>query len=185
MFTLTVDEEIELKLLERKDAAELFETVDRCRDYLREWLPWVDSMQKKEDYYSIIEMWLEQFKKNDGFQAAILYKDKIVGMAGYHGIDRNNQKTSIGYWLDKDYQGKGIMTKVTKTLVDYAFYELGLNRVEIQCGVHNIKSRAIPERLGFKQEGILREAEFLYDHFHDLMVYGMLAKDWKKEESRS
>jgi ribosomal-protein-serine acetyltransferase len=51
--------------------------------------------------------------------------------------------------------------------------------VEIQCGEDNHKSRAIPERLGFQQEGIIRDGEFLYDHFHDVVVYGLLKKEWK------
>jgi ribosomal-protein-serine acetyltransferase len=180
MFTLTVDEKIELKLLEQRDAEELIQEIHNSREYLREWLPWVDGMQAAEDYHPIIKMWLEQFANNDGFQAGIVYENKIVGMAGFHGIDWKNKKTSIGYWLSADYQGKGIMTKVTKTLVDHAIDELDLNRVEIRCGVENKKSRAIPERLGFRQEGIISEGEFLYDHFIDHAIYGLLAKDWNK-----
>jgi ribosomal-protein-serine acetyltransferase len=63
-------------------------------------------------------------------------------------------------------------------LVDYAFNELGLNRLEIRCATENTKSRAIPQRLGFKQEGTIRQAEWLYDHYVDLVVYGILASEW-------
>ncbi len=179
MFTLKVDHQVELKLLDQRDAEEMITVVDESRDYLREWLPWVDNMQVAEDYHPVIQMWLEQFAKNDGFQAGILFEGKLVGMAGFHGVDWRNKKTTIGYWLAKGYQGKGIMTRVTKALVDYAFEELQLNRVEIHCGAENQRSRAIPERLHFQQEGILRDGEFLYDHYHDIVVYGILARDWK------
>jgi ribosomal-protein-serine acetyltransferase len=97
MFTLVVDDNIQLKLLEKRDAGALIQLVNDNREYLREWLPWVDDMQTAEDYYPIIDMWLEQFAKNDGFQAGILYEEKLVGMIGFHGIDWNKKKTSIGY----------------------------------------------------------------------------------------
>jgi ribosomal-protein-serine acetyltransferase len=63
----------------------------------------------------------------------------------------------IGYWLAEDYQGRGIMTDCVRMLVDFCFNELDLNRVYITCGFGNKKSRAIPELLGFVQEGILQE----------------------------
>ncbi|AIF42818.1 GNAT family N-acetyltransferase [Virgibacillus sp. SK37] len=179
MFIQYINEEISLKLLERQDAKELFALVDKDRSYLREWLPWVDSMKQVEDYEPIIDMWLNQFSSHNGFQAGILYKGKLAGMVGFHGIDQANKKTSIGYWLANSYQGNGIMTIAVKALIEQAFNEYGLNRVEIQCGVDNIKSRSIPERLGFRQDGILRDAEYLYDHFHDCVLYSMLAKEWK------
>ena len=82
--------------------------------------------------------------------------------------------------LGADYNEKGIMSKSCEALINYGFNQLNLNRIDIKAATENIKSRAIPERLKFKQEGILRETEFLYDHFIDLVVYGMLKEDWKK-----
>ena len=178
MFNLKVNENITLKLLEKKDAEELFALVNDSRSYLREWLPWVDSMKQETDYEPIIEMWLKQFTSHDGFQAGVVYKGKIVGMVGFHGIDWANSKASVGYWLSEKYQGKGIMTETVKSLINIAFTEYKLNRVEILCGVKNEKSKAIPERLGFKQEGIIRDAEYLYDHFHDCSLYSVLSKEW-------
>lgn len=178
MFTLKIDTYISLKLLEKGDARELFSLVDESRNHLRKWLPWVDKMQREEDYNSVIDMWLKQFSSHDGFQVGILYKGKLVGMVGYHGIDWLNRKTSIGYWLSEKYQGSGIMTRVVKALIDYAFANYKLNRVEIQCGVDNQKSREIPERIGMKREGIIRDGEYLYDHYHDCVLYSILAKEW-------
>jgi ribosomal-protein-serine acetyltransferase len=178
MFYMTVDDDIKLKLLEKRDAEEMFSVVDNNRDYLREWLPWVNGVKKKEDYYPVIDMWLKQFAANDGFQVGIFYQDKYVGMIGFHNIDWGNKQTSIGYWLDGNMQGKGIMTRSVNALLKYAFEELKLNRVEIRCGTENLKSKAIPERLGFQQEGIIRDGEFLYDHFIDSYVYSLLSIEW-------
>ena len=71
------------------------------------------------------------------------------------------------------------MTRSVKAVLHYAFENLKLNKIEIRCGVGNAKSRAIPERLGFKLDGILRDEEWLYDHFHDIAVYSLLASEWK------
>jgi ribosomal-protein-serine acetyltransferase len=179
MFSHIVDEQIQLKLLQLEDAEELFEVTDRNRVHLRVWLPWVDMTQHPEDSREFIRHSLREMARNNGFQAGIFHKGFLVGCIGLNGIDWNNRKTSIGYWLASDAQGKGIMTRCVKAVLDYIFHNLELNRVEIRAGVYNRRSRAIPERLGFIQEGIIRDAEWLYDHFIDHVVYGMLKADWK------
>lgn len=178
MFHLKINDQIELKLLEKNDAKELFDVVDHERDYLREWLPWVDSMKHYTDYEPIIEMWLKQFTMHDGIQAGILHNNQLIGMIGFHGIDWTNKKTSIGYWLSEGYQGKGIVTEAVKAFIDIAFNEYKLNRIEIMCGVKNEKSKRIPERLGFTLEGTIRDAEYLYNHFHDCYLYSLLSREW-------
>jgi ribosomal-protein-serine acetyltransferase len=104
-----------------------------------------------------------------------------VGVAGFNSINWSNKTAYIGYWLGEGFQGNGIMTKVAKALTDYAFIELGLNKVEIRAAVENKKSRSIPERLGFKNEGCIRQAEWLYDHYVDHVVYGILADEWDRD----
>jgi ribosomal-protein-serine acetyltransferase len=178
MFSYRVDKEISLKLLEKKDAKEVFPVVNKNREYLRKWLPWVDETKSVEDYYPVIDMWLKQFVENNGFQVGIYYKESYVGMIGFHGVDNRNKQTSIGYWLAEGYQGKGIMTRCCQVLLKHAFETLQLNRVEIRCAEGNKKSRAIPERLGFTQEGIIRDGELLYDHYVNSVVYSMLAREW-------
>jgi ribosomal-protein-serine acetyltransferase len=179
MFIHRLDEESWLKLLTAEDAEQLFALVDSCRPHLRKWLPWVDSTKKVEDSKEFIEGGLQKFAAGSGFEAGIWHKGQLAGVIGLHYIDRVNRKTSIGYWLGEQFQGFGLMTKACKACIDYAFGELKLHRVEIRCAVENKKSRAIPERLGFTNEGTIREAEWLYDHFVDHVVYGMLAREWK------
>jgi ribosomal-protein-serine acetyltransferase len=179
MFKFQIDENTFLKLLDYQDAEPLFALTDSCRTYLRKWLPWVDSTKTIEDTQSFIKMTMEKFAANDGFESGIWFKGQLAGVIGFHNLDWANRKTSIGYWLGEQFQGHGLMTKSCIAYINYAFNELKLNRVEIRCAVENSKSRAIPERLGFKNEGPIREAEWLNDHFVDHIVYGMLAREWK------
>ncbi|MDQ0188513.1 GNAT family N-acetyltransferase [Alicyclobacillus cycloheptanicus] len=182
MFFHPVNTHIQLKLLDVQDADELFQLTDTSRHSLREWLPWVDVTQTAEDSKRFIQSALQQFANHQGFQAGILYDGALAGTIGFHAISWANRSTSIGYWLGEGFRGKGIMTTACKAMVDIAFRGYGLHRVEIRAAVENHKSRAIPERLGFCQEGVCRQAEWIRDHFVDHVVYSMLADDWTEGE---
>lgn len=179
MFSFRVGDDIELRLLEERHADQLFALTNQNRAHLREWLPWVDDTQSVEDTQAFIKRALQQFADNNGFQAGIWVEGELAGVIGYHYIAWPSRKTEIGYWLGASFQGRGVMTRVCQALVNYAFNELHLNRIVIYCAAENVKSRAIPERLGFRQEGVLRQAEWLYDHFVDLVVYSILAAEWQ------
>jgi ribosomal-protein-serine acetyltransferase len=175
-----IDQDSELRLLTEQDAPALFLLIEQNRPYLREWLPWVDYTRSAEDERAFIRSLQEQYKGNYGFACGIWYQGHITGTIGYHPIDWAHHKVEIGYWLAASYQGKGLMTKSCRTMITYAFDTLKLNKVEIRCATGNIRSCAIPQRLDFKFEGIVKQGEWLYDHFVDLFLYGMLASDWKK-----
>jgi len=178
LFKCIIESDIELKLFGIEHADELFNQIDSNRLYLRKWLPWVDTHSNVEETKEFIKSSRQQFVSNTGMQAGIWYKNELGGIISFHNMNWTNKNTSMGYWLVEKYQGRGIITKVCKTLINYAFGDLGLNRVEIKCAETNQKSRAIPERLGFKQEGIIREAEWLNDHYVNHVIYSMLSKEW-------
>lgn len=180
MFIHPIDEEVSLKLLEMKDAESIFELTDLSRNYLREWLPWLDRTTKIEDTKAYIQHCLNGVTDNTIMTTVILYQGKVAGIAGYNQLNWANKTAYIGYWLGEEFQGNGVMTKVARALTDYAFNELDLNKVEIRAAVANIKSRSIPERLGYVNEGCIRQAEWLYDHYVDHIVYGILADEWLK-----
>ncbi|AMQ06454.1 GNAT family protein [Sporosarcina sp. FSL K6-1540] len=180
MFTYKIDEKTKLKMLNLNDTEPLFMLTNQSKDSLREWLPFIDSTKSSADTEAFIRGTMKQFSDNNGFQAGIWFEEQIAGVIGFHKIDWNNKSTSLGYWLGKGYEGSGLMTKSVRAFVNHAIGELGLNRVEIRAAEENTKSRAIPERLNFTEEGRVREAEWLCDHYVDHIVYGMLAKDWNK-----
>ncbi len=166
-----------LRLLTEADAEELFALIDANRDHLGRWLPWAGA-QTLEDTLVFIRKTRGQLTQNNGFQVAIVCAGSIVGVVGYHSVDWSSRLTSIGYWLGEEHQGRGMMTEAVGTLADHALSDWELNRVEIRAAVENHQSRAIPERLGFREEGTLRAAEKVGDRFLDNVVYSMLAGDW-------
>lgn len=179
-FHLDVGDGLHIRLLEDKDAVELFTLVDTNRRELRDWLPWVDKTGRQENSAVFIRNALEQHKNCTGLHAGIWQGDRLAGVIGYVSIDVNNRRAIIGYWLAAPYRGRGLMTRACMAMVDVAFNKLLLNKVDIYCAVANEKSRAIPERLGFKPEGILRQHEWVNDHFVDVVAYGMLASEWRE-----
>jgi ribosomal-protein-serine acetyltransferase len=99
---------------------------------------------------------------------------------GYVGVSWQHRSTNIGYWLGEEYEGRGTMTAAVAALVDHALSIWDLNRVEIRAAAGNGASRAIPERLGFREEGTLRAAERIGERRIDHVLYSMLAEDWSR-----
>lgn len=133
----------------------------------------------------LLGLGLQGYVEQKSLTTVILMNGKVAGIAGYNEIDWNNRIAYIGYWLGKSFQSRGVMTRVCKVLTDYALCDLNLNKVDIHAAEENLKSRKIPERLGFTQEGKIRQNEWLYDHFVDHIVYGMLANEWKNKYIKS
>ena len=179
MFSLKVDDELELALPQKRHAEEITAVVRENLEQLKSWMPWVTDAYSIETARDFIKTNLLEFAESNTFATVILEDGKIVGTIGFHHFDSVNKSIQIGYWLDKKVQGKGIGTKCCRFLVKYAFNELEINRVQINCNVDNIKSRAIPERLGFQLEGIHRQVEWLNEKFHNWAVYSMLKEDWE------
>jgi ribosomal-protein-serine acetyltransferase len=179
MFSAPFREGFDLRLLEERHAPALFKLVDQERVRLREWLPWVDATRTEDDTLSFIRSVLEQFASNHGFTTGVWNRDRLAGTVGLHRIDWLNRRVEIGYWLAREFQGRGVMTDACRAILKYVFYELELNRVEIRCAEGNAKSSAIPYRLGFTLDGQLRDAQVVNGRPHDLLVFGMLKRDWK------
>ncbi len=182
MFIHRINEKTYLRKLETRDAPALFKLVDSSREELRRWLPWLDDNKSVKDSEAFIRSSLAQETSNNGFQAGIWHDGQLAGVIGLHGINWRDRQTMIGYWLGSEYQGKGIVTEACEALLKYAFEILGLNRVVIRAAEGNDKSIAVAKRLGFSREGLLRENEWLYDHYQDMFVYAMLAKDFKESQ---
>jgi ribosomal-protein-serine acetyltransferase len=183
MFRASVRAGLELRILEERHAATVFTLVDRERPYLREWLPWVDGTLTEDDTLAFIKASLEQFANNNGFAAGIWEtsgdRHRLAGVIGTHKINWPNRRAELGYWLSREFQGKGIATEACRAVITHLLGDLDLNRVEIHCATGNTKSCAIPRRLGFTHEGTLREGELCCGRYLDLNIFAMLKKDWR------
>jgi ribosomal-protein-serine acetyltransferase len=173
-----IDSRTALRVLREDDAAELFALTDANRGHLRPWLPWVDLVSSEDDSRSFLETVNAQREDGRGPTFGVVCDGALAGVVGFLPIDRVNRCGEIGYWLAEGAQGRGLMTRACGFVVRYGFLTLDLNRIQIAAGAENRGSRAIPERLGFRFEGILRGRENLYGTFIDHAMYSLLRSEF-------
>jgi ribosomal-protein-serine acetyltransferase len=174
-----VDENLELRLHSGKYAEELKSLIKENQEHLNKRLAWATkdySIERAKDFIKTSRMF---FARQEIPRFFIIENDNLIGLIGLNSLDKANRSIEIGYWLDKNKTGKGIMTKCCRTLINLVFRELKFNRIIIKCATDNFKSRAIPERLGFTKERVERQSKFLHDKFEDLIVYSILKEEWE------
>jgi len=169
-----------LRALQPEDAQTIFDTVSENRAHLRQWLPWVDSSQQPANTLAFLEDLAR--KRAEGLTLAwgMHLDGAFCGIIGLHDISQPNANLQIGYWIAKPFEGRGLMTAACLAVLAVAFDQLRMERVEIRCAQLNRRSCAIPERLGFSFEGVLRHAQRLHDGFVDLRLYSMLEREFRE-----
>jgi ribosomal-protein-serine acetyltransferase len=173
-FCLHVDEHTEVRLLRADDADVLYDVTIRNRESLAPWMSWMDRVIDVSDTYAFLRAAEKEAYEHSAFKAGIWRQGSLIGCIDLHQIDWLNGNARIGYWLDKDYTGHGIMTRAVHLLVEYAFEALDLHRIEIHVATENDRSRRIPERLSFTMEGVLRQVQRLRGTYYDHALYALL-----------
>lgn len=177
MFYTEIQPNILLRQFEQKHAPDLFRVFQENRSHLEGELSWLSEPFTVEDVRAYIQAGLDRFASNNGFRAGIWWEGQLAGCISLHSVNWDDRRASLGYWVGEAYQGKGIITRTCRFVVEYAFSDLELDRLEIQCAVDNLSSRKIAERLGFLQEGILRQSWRRQGVLVDQVVYGLLRAD--------
>lgn len=185
LFPIKLDHNLQLRLLEKKDALKLYKLVDSSRTHLKRWLPFVDDYRSVDAAIDFISRCHEKLRERSGLGIGIWSEKTLAGIVTYDYFDWYNLATRIGYWLGKPFEGRGLMTRTCSALVDLAFHELDMNRVEIWCALENKRCRLVPERLGFEEEGVYRQRERVRNHFVDIVSYSMLRDEWKNRRAEA
>ncbi len=181
MFFRVIDEHLSLRLFTTRDAEETYALIDADRERLRTYLPWVDALNSVEDQRRAIAAMA--YDPDKEINCLVTLDGRIIGATGFARIDRPTQCGEIGYWLASPYEGHGYMTAAVRAVERLGFCDLGLERIQICNDARNRRSRAIPERLGYTLEGILRRHTLsgkgvISDHSY----YGILKSEWEARE---
>lgn len=173
MFTMEVDDEIKLALVQLSFAPRYWNIVEHQKDSLSQWLAWPIHADSADFFAKFITQSLRDYADGKSMTCAIVYQNQIVGNASFNSINHQLKKVEIGYWLGEEYRGKGIVSRIVDALIRYAFTELDMQKVQISAAVENQASRRVCERAGLTLEGIITNAENLNGRIVDHAVYGI------------
>ena len=173
---LMVEEGLELLAPIEGDARELFVIVDENREYLREWLPWLDDVNSVDDELAMIRRIRDD--KNFNWVYLIRKYGELVGVVSLNWVDWDNRSFGLGYWVSESSSGRGIITKSCRRVIEHCFVDLKLHRLVIEVAADNHPSRAVAERLGLRLEGISKDREWLYDRFTDSVMFAITEPEW-------
>jgi ribosomal-protein-serine acetyltransferase len=177
---LRVDDHLHLRAWTFRDAPVLQALIVANMDHLSAWLPWPEERSSRkavEDYIQHV-----RFSAHSGGNCfyGIWENDVLVGEIARTSNNERNRYCSMSYWLDASAQGRGIVFRSAKRLLEHQFRDLDMNRVEIRVATGNGRSRAVVEKLGFRREGLLRQIEWIGDRFMDHEVFSLLRNEWKE-----
>lgn len=157
------------------DGAIINQAILESFDTLKQWMPWAQTEVPAEETELHVRNAVADWIVRKRLEMAIFdgSGQHFIGATGFHDINWDAGCLETGYWVRSSCAGKGYITEAVGALAQYAFNELGMNRLEIRCDVRNTKSRAVPERLGFTQEAILKKNALTADgkELRDTVVY--------------
>lgn len=176
---IKVGPRLTISRLTREDVDVYHDMVETNYAYLSQWLQFITAPTYEESQRMVNHL-VQENAQQKSLHFLIYYQGQAVGMISYNMINKLDGVAEIGYWLIEEAQGQGIVTQCLKFLIDYAFNQLIMAKVLIFIAADNLKSRELPEKLGFRKEGILRQQQVLNDKRHDLIIYGLLVKEWEE-----
>ena len=177
--TMIETERLELRMPQPGDGRAVNAAIKASLSELQPWLGFARSNPSVEETETNTREAHAKFITRESLRYLIFLKDtdEFVGSTGFHNIDWSVPKFEIGYWIDTRMSGNGYMAEAVGKLTELALNELNGKRVEIRCESKNDKSRAVPERLGYELEGILRNEDLSVDgeRLTDTCVYGKIS----------
>jgi RimJ/RimL family protein N-acetyltransferase len=159
--------------------------------YFLKWFNDPEVIQYLELYLPMTEMYEEKYieelgttrAKSDApfvIEAIEGASTKPIGSCGLHEINSKDGKAIFGMGIgEKDYWSKSYGTEATRLLIDYGFQQLNLHRISSSAFAFNERSIKFHKKVGFQEEGRLRQAIFKNGQYHDLMLFGILREEWK------
>lgn len=172
---------LHLQLLQGYDAPIQHEVVMRNLEEFSKYFFWADESYTLQSEIALAKRALNGYANGTRLGLSVWQDGALVGNAVLLPDD-NSRDAEAGYWLDKTARGKGIMSRAVKALMDYAFVTRGMERFFLRAAVENTGSRAIAERLGMKQEAILREENLINGRFVSHVLYSLLAREYQAAE---
>ncbi|WP_052295561.1 GNAT family N-acetyltransferase [Paenarthrobacter aurescens] len=171
-FTIDLEDKADLVLREPWTVDGMHALITKNLDRLRNWESWAQGEQTRDGLECFTNHQLSEWVAGRSLPAAIRQNGALVGSVGAR-IDLYAGVADLGYWIDADQEGRGLVTQASRAVIDHLRNDRGLRRIEIRAAVGNTRSRAVAERLGFEFEGTLRRAQQVGETVHDVALYAL------------
>ncbi len=170
---------LNLLAIDTSDAPDLWQAVDSSRSQLEPWLPWVPFNTDQDASHRYAEASAQDWDNARACRFTIRDRKsrRLLGVVGLEAFAHLHQSVELGYWLRTDSTGHGFMTEASRAVITWAFHTLHAHRVRVAAATDNHPSLAVIGRLGFRFEGIARQAERCHGRWLDHAVFGMLSTD--------
>lgn len=159
------------------DGKDVYNSIQRSIQELKPWMVFANKEQSLDEVEEGVRESYAKYILREDLRLHIYLKDtnEFIGSTGFHSIDWKVRVFEIGYWCDTHHTGKGYITESTNALINFAKESLHANRIEIRVDSKNTKSRAIPEKLGFTLDGILKNESLSADgkNLRDICIYSL------------
>jgi len=169
---------IVMRTVRSGDAEAAFEVIERNYNHLRTFMEWAKPDYALQDAEEWVAKTTSRTRDDEPLNFVQFSGGQMIGTIGFSGFDIDAKVTEIGYWIDSAEQGKGIMSLATEKLLQIAFDQLGMDRVQIRCADANVRSAAIPRKLGFTEEGRQRKHVMRDGKLYDFLIFGLLRDEW-------
>jgi ribosomal-protein-serine acetyltransferase len=179
MRAVTLEHGVVMRPYRMEDTTRVFATIEAERTRLSRFMPWAPHSTAADSTEDFIRSARRQEADGTGFHLGLFHGQEALGAIGAT-VDLLNREAEVGYWIAAEWEGRGLITSGVIHLLGFLFDDYEIHRVVIRAAVENTRSRAIPERLGFTQEGVLREALVLEGVSTDAAIYSLLAPEWKR-----
>ena len=113
-----------------------------------------------------------------GYGIVVKGTDKVIGSVDFN-YRHADDVLELGYTLHPDYWGRGYVPEAARALIDLAFKELGLHKIELTCFGYNVQSQRVAEKLGFTLEARIRDRKYAQGNRCDSLIYGLLRSEWE------
>lgn len=155
--------------------------VDASRAELYPWLGWASPSYGLEDAYEYLQGCDKEWKEGKGYNYMLCdLSGQFMGMISALNVNEDCKSLEIGYWISTRFAGRGFMKEAVR-LIEKEFFALGINRIAIHTDVLNVRSANVPQKLGYRLEGILRQSSWsrAEDKFRDINVFAKLKDEYK------
>ena len=171
-----------LALREPEHAQEVWQMVDKNREHLRPWFPWVDLYHSTDDALTAILSNQEQARTGISLNLGLWVDNEFCGMAGFTHIDPLRQRGSLGYWLDQQFQGKGWMRKACECVLNHGFTALALKEIHAECADQNHRSKHLLEAIGFQEAEIVQGPDWAQKSGLMYLRYRLTHQQWNSRK---